>query len=194
MATCAAWGTCASFSGRPARPIFVPAASWTPSWRGNLWSRTASRWRSCQDARHEVPPSDPGLRHGRTPVRLGESRVRLGEFWRETRRHAVRVAQKRVWNNTAAVAEVYFLAKRYCRFRCPHFALRGKRRMRRLVHNNTISVSWENCTFVLPKRYWSLSRFTVSKIIWLAFSGEKESWIADAVRILYLFWRSRVHE
>lgn len=46
----------------------VPATSWTPFGWGNLWCRTASIPWSFPDGRHATPPSDPGLRHGRTPT------------------------------------------------------------------------------------------------------------------------------
>lgn len=67
-ARCGVGGTFSDFSGRPREPGVAPGVSCSPYGICNLWCKLASRTRSCWDARREVPPSDPGLRHGRIPI------------------------------------------------------------------------------------------------------------------------------
>lgn len=100
MAMYAIWGICASFSGRLVKPIFVLATSWIPFWTSNLWSRTASRWRSCQDVHHEVLPSDPTLQHGRIPILFRSCQVRFGitkTIAEKYRFHSMRLEQSGKW-------------------------------------------------------------------------------------------------
>lgn len=67
-ARCGVGGTSSDSSGRPRGPSVAPGASCNPYGSGNPWCKLASRTRSCWDARHEAPPSDPGLRRGRIPI------------------------------------------------------------------------------------------------------------------------------
>lgn len=76
-AKCGVGGTFSDSSGQPQGPGVAPEVSCSLYGRCNLWRKPASKTRSCWDARHGAPPSDPGLRHGRTPV--------LFYFFREQR-------------------------------------------------------------------------------------------------------------
>lgn len=78
-AKCGVGGTSSSSSGRPRGPDVAPGVSCNPYGTDNLWCRPASRTRSCWDARRGAPPSDPGLRHGRTPIFPGSEGK--AEYW-----------------------------------------------------------------------------------------------------------------
>lgn len=68
MAKCGVGDTSSDFSGRPGGRGVALGASCNLYEKGNLWCKLASKTQSCWDARRGVPPSDPGLRHGRTPI------------------------------------------------------------------------------------------------------------------------------
>lgn len=67
-ARCGVGGISSSFSGRLGGPGVALGASDSLYETSNLWCRLASKIRSCWDVHHEVPPSDPGLQHGRIPI------------------------------------------------------------------------------------------------------------------------------